>query len=99
MAPCDEGGHICMACGTKIKNKNNIQRHILLKHIQSDERYLCPCCHKVFSPRVRFQAHVHRSHKSLKGLDVEQCVVSRNKKNDKKEKVEVIVAVDPLAAP
>ncbi|CAK8685574.1 unnamed protein product [Clavelina lepadiformis] len=79
--------HSCPHCGRIFNNKNNLKRHILIKHT-SDKRFKCSVCGRRYAIRQSLQYHMNSVHgrvaeenKSLHQNAAGHCKGSSNKYN------------------
>ncbi|XP_059089241.1 broad-complex core protein isoforms 1/2/3/4/5-like isoform X25 [Tigriopus californicus] len=68
------GGHLCLICGTIIRHRENLKRHMVRVHFQSNETYFCPVCRSKYPSRPSLQCHLYSIHPELKGLNLDQCI-------------------------
>ena len=71
------GGGLCRLCGTLIKHRPNIKRHMLDKHIDDGTAYQCPACKTIHKTKNLFQQHIYAKHKDWKGLNYANYVVQK----------------------
>nr|CAB3267867.1 zinc finger and BTB domain-containing protein 49-like [Phallusia mammillata] len=57
----DRNSHSCPHCGRLFNNKNNLKRHILIKHT-TDKRFKCSICGRRYAIRQSLQYHMRSIH-------------------------------------
>nr|XP_026690285.1 zinc finger and BTB domain-containing protein 49-like [Ciona intestinalis]XP_026690286.1 zinc finger and BTB domain-containing protein 49-like [Ciona intestinalis] len=67
----DTKSHSCQHCGRIFNNKNNLKRHILIKHT-ADKRFKCSHCGRRYAIRQSLQYHIKSVHnKSINDITVD----------------------------
>ena len=72
-------GNVCQICDVKFASKQNMERHVLEKHGNTDPEK-CLQCSKTFTRKDSLELHIKNVHdKSLKSLKCEKCDKTFNK--------------------
>ena len=58
-----EGGHQCLLCGKVIKHFSNFKRHVLDKHNESGQIFVCRFCQKEYKSKNSMETHQYLYHK------------------------------------
>ena len=70
-------GFLCMMCGTLIRQKTNLRRHFLDKHVDDGVHYHCPHCNRTYRSRNSFTSHISATHKDWKKADINRFAVQK----------------------
>ena len=70
-----DSGFLCMMCGTLIRQKTNLRRHFLDKHVDDGVHYHCPHCNRTYRSRNSFTSHISATHKDWKKADINKFAV------------------------
>ena len=72
-----DSGFLCMMCGTLIRQKTNLRRHFLDKHVDDGVHYHCPHCNRTYRSRNSFTSHISATHKDWKKADINKFAVQK----------------------
>uniref|UniRef100_A0A336K8N4 CSON005094 protein n=1 Tax=Culicoides sonorensis TaxID=179676 RepID=A0A336K8N4_CULSO len=62
----------CNECGKKFGSRDNLRKHLVVRHFPENAKYKCPECPAVFAQRYFYETHKVRFHK-LGDLDKVTC--------------------------
>ena len=62
---------------TLIRQKTNLRRHFLDKHVDDGVHYHCPHCNRTYRSRNSFTSHISATHKDWKKADINKFAVQK----------------------